>query len=239
MKLGLIQCDYVPTLLRSAFNDYPVMFEKAFSGFDTDLDWTVIDICAGIHDVEIGKFDGFIISGSRSSVNDPKSWIVLLLNLIRRIIQKEVPLVGLCFGHQAIAKALGGQVSKSKTGWNIGCVPVELTATGKTILNVAQQPRLYAFHQDNVAALPENARSLGSTKVCENFIVEFKRGVIGFQGHPEFDVAYMQGLLDINIANLDDRGLTCVEETLKKASDSCAVRRFIINYIKKISQDIN
>ena len=69
--------------------------------------------------------------------------------------------------------------------------------------------------------------------LCKNFIVEFKKGVIGFQGHPEFDVAYMQGLLDINIANLDRRELTYVEETLKKASHSDAVRRFIINYIKK------
>ena len=102
MKLGLIQCDYVPTLLQSEFNDYPVMFERAFSEFDADLDWTVIDICAGSHDIEASDFDGFIISGSRSSVNDSKSWILLLLDLIIRIIEKEVPLVGLCFGHQII-----------------------------------------------------------------------------------------------------------------------------------------
>ena len=239
MKLGLIQCDYVPAPLQIEFNDYPLMFERAFNEVDTDLDWMVFDICAGGHDVEVRDFDGFIISGSRSSVNDSKSWIIPLLNLIRRIIQKEVPLVGLCFGHQAIAKALGGQVFKSKTGWNIGCVPVDLTAAGKSFLNVAQQPFLYAFHQDNVAVLPDDARLLGSTNVCKNFIVEFKKGVIGFQGHPEFDVAYMQGLLDINIANLDDNDLFCVEKTLKKASHSIAVRRFIVNYIKKINQEIN
>ena len=107
------------------------MFEKAFNQCDPNLDWTVIDICGGNHDVDVQDFDGFIISGSRSSVNDPKLWIEELLNLIRRIIEREVPLVGLCFGHQAIAKSLGGLVSKSKTGWNIGCVPVELTAAGK------------------------------------------------------------------------------------------------------------
>ena len=87
--------------------------------------------------------------------------------------------------------------------------------------------------------MPDDARLLGSTNVCKNFIVEFKKGVIGFQGHPEFDVAYMQGLLDINIANLDDKDLFCVEKTLKKASHSIAVRRFIVNYIKKINQEIN
>ena len=232
MKLGLIQCDYVPTLLQSSFKDYPVMFEKAFNQCDPDLDWTVIDICGGNHDVDVQDFDGFIISGSRSSVNDPKLWIEELLNLIKRIIEREVPLVGLCFGHQAIAKSLGGLVSKSKTGWNIGCVPVELTAAGKNILNVAQHSYLYAFHQDNVETLPENARLIGSTEICENFIVEFKKGVIGFQGHPEFDVTYMQGLLDINIANLDDSKLNSVAATLRKASHSDAVRRFIIQYIK-------
>ena len=80
--------------------------------------------------------------------------------------------------------------------------------------------------------MPENARLIGSTEICENFIVEFKKGVIGFQGHPEFDVTYMQGLLDINIANLDDSKLNSVTATLRKASHSDAVRRFIIQYIK-------
>ena len=96
MKLGLIQCDYVPTLLQSSFNDYPVMFEKAFNQCDPDLDWTVIDICGDSYDVDVLDFDGFVISGSRSSVNDPKLWIEQLLNLIRRIIQREIPLIGLC-----------------------------------------------------------------------------------------------------------------------------------------------
>ena len=232
MKLGLIQCDHVPTLLQSSFKDYPVMFEKAFNQCDPDLDWTVIDICKGNYDIDVHDFDGFIISGSRSSVNDPKLWIEQLFNLVKEIIQREVPLVGLCFGHQAIAKSLGGQVCKSKTGWNIGCVPVELTASGKSILNAKQHSYLYAFHQDNVEVLPENARLIGSTEMCKNFIVEFKKGVIGFQGHPEFDAAYMQGLLDINIANLDDSILNCVAATLSKASHSGAVRRFIIQYIK-------
>jgi len=112
------------------------------------------------------------------------------------------------------------------------CVPVELTASGKSILNAKQHSYLYAFHQDNVEVLPENARLIGSTEMCKNFIVEFKKGVIGFQGHPEFDAAYMQGLLDINIANLDDSILNCVAATLSKASHSGAVRRFIIQYIK-------
>ena len=232
MKLGLIQCDHVPTLLQSSFKDYPVMFEKAFNQCDPNLDWTVIDICKGNYDIDVHDFDGFIISGSRSSVNDPKLWIEQLFNLVKEIIQREVPLVGLCFGHQAIAKSLGGQVCKSKTGWNIGCVPVELTASGKSILNAKQHSYLYAFHQDNVEVLPENARLIGSTEMCKNFIVEFKKGVIGFQGHPEFDAAYMQGLLDINIANLDDSILNCVAATLSKASHSGAVRRFIIQYIK-------
>ena len=134
---------------------------------------------------------------------------------------------------------MGGQVAKAKTGWNIGCVPVELTATGKSILNVAQHSYLYAFHQDNVEVLPKNALLIGSTELCKNFIVEFKKGVIGFQGHPEFDMAYMQGLLDINVANLHDSKLNCVAATLKKASHSYAVRRFIIQYIKMNQSDIN
>ena len=230
MKLGLIQCDYVPTLLQSSFKDYPVMFEKAFNQCDPNLDWTVIDICGGNHDVDVQDFDGFIISGSRSSVNDPKLWIEELLNLIRRIIEREVPLVGLCFGHQAIAKSLGGLVSKSKTGWNIGCVPVELTAAGKSILNVAQHSYLYAFHQDNVETLPDNARLIGSTEICENFIVEFKKGVIGFQGHPEFFSDFSRALFQLRRAGYPPKVYEAAMASLEQTSDQYRVAKLMIDF---------
>ncbi len=233
MKLALIQCDYVPTQLRSQFGDYPLMFEKAFDVFDRKLDWTVIDICRGKHRFDVKNFDAFIISGSRSSVNDSKSWIDELVALINKIVDNHIPLVGLCFGHQAIAKALGGKVSKSKTGWNIGCVPIRLLACGQNVFDMTQDRYLYAFHQDQIEILPKNASCLGTTTVCRNFIVEFQKGVLGFQGHPEFDDTYMHALLDINIADLDSVRIADIKQTLDQASHSKAVRRFILDYLEK------
>ena len=73
MKLGLIQCDYVPIPLQSTFGDYPEMFKEAFGYSGVSLDWVVIDICSNGYDLDLTDFDGFIISGSRSSVNDKKA----------------------------------------------------------------------------------------------------------------------------------------------------------------------
>lgn len=239
MKLGLIQCDYVPIPLQSTFGDYPEMFKEAFGYSGVSLDWVVIDICSNGYDLDLTDFDGFIISGSRSSVNDKKPWIEKLETLIRQIVKLEVPLVGLCFGHQAIAKALGGRVSKSRSGWNIGSVAVELNSNGQSILDVSASTYFYAFHQDCVEILPNNASCLGSTSLCENFIVEFQKGVFGFQGHPEFDVAYMRGLLDINIAGLDNNSLALIESSLDKTPNSGAVRRFILSYLMRHNRKIS
>ena len=76
-----------------------------------------------LHQASIGrvpKFDGFIITGSAFGVYDKCPWITKLLKIIKKIADTEIPLVGICFGHQAIAEALGGKVKKSDKGWGIG-----------------------------------------------------------------------------------------------------------------------
>ena len=111
--------------------------------------------------------DGFIITGSKSSAYDDKQWIRDLEALIQKLHARRKKMVGIYFGHQIIAKALGGVVSKSDKGWGVGIHTYELN---KAPFDGAQsgQLKLVVSHQDQVHELPPGARNIVSNAHCEN-----------------------------------------------------------------------
>lgn len=129
MHIGILKTDAVRPEWVPAFGEYPDMFERLVRGADSSARFTTWDVEAGIHpsEGEIDLVDGFIITGSKSSVYDDKSWIRDLEGLIQTLHAKRKKMVGICFGHQIIAKALGGLVSKSEKGWGVGINVYDLT----------------------------------------------------------------------------------------------------------------
>ena len=129
MHIGILKTDAVRPEWVPAFGEYPDMFERLVRGADSSARFTTWDVEAGIHpsEGEIDSVDGFIITGSKSSVYDDKSWIRDLEGLIQTLHAKRKKMVGICFGHQIIAKALGGLVSKSEKGWGVGINVYDLT----------------------------------------------------------------------------------------------------------------
>ena len=129
MHIGILKTDAVRPEWVPAFGEYPDMFERLVRGADSSARFTTWDVEAGIHpsEGEIDSVDGFIITGSKSSVYDDKSWITDLEGLIQTLHAKRKKMVGICFGHQIIAKALGGLVSKSEKGWGVGINVYDLT----------------------------------------------------------------------------------------------------------------
>ena len=129
MHIGILKTDAVRPEWVPAFGEYPDMFERLVRGADSSARFATWDVEAGIHpsEGEIDSVDGFIITGSKSSVYDDKSWIRDLEGLIQTLHAKRKKMVGICFGHQIIAKALGGLVSKSEKGWGVGINVYDLT----------------------------------------------------------------------------------------------------------------
>ena len=129
MHIGILKTDAVRPEWVPAFGEYPDMFERLVRGADSSARFTTWDVEAGIHPSECASdsVDGFIITGSKSSVYDDKSWIRDLEGLIQTLHAKRKKMVGICFGHQIIAKALGGLVSKSEKGWGVGINVYDLT----------------------------------------------------------------------------------------------------------------
>ncbi len=131
--------------------------------------------------------DGLLITGSPASVNSGAPWIAPLLALLREAFVQEVPMVGACFGHQAIAKALGGAVGKNPGGWVHGLVDVRF-ADGEEL-------PLYASHSEQVLALPEGAEVIAEGPGCA--VAGFRIGrAMTTQYHPEMAPEFIAALTE-------------------------------------------
>ncbi len=130
--------------------------------------------------------DGWIITGSPASVHDSEAWVTRLFGLIRAIVARGEPLFGACFGHQAIATALGGTVAANPGGWVFG--------VAETVME-GNKMRLYAAHREQVVRLPEGADLLGGNDDCPVGSFAIGRGVLTTQYHPEMTHGFMTALV--------------------------------------------
>ncbi len=162
-------------------------FERLLHSVRPDWQVTVFSVKDGVFPPIGARFDGWMIGGSPASVNDDDPWIARLLGLIRDLSATGQPMFGACFGHQAIAKALGGTVADNPQGWVFGVT--------ETVMEGAPL-RLYAAHTEQVTALPPGARGLGGNDGCA--VGSFAMGdrVLTTQYHPEMTTEFFVDLVD-------------------------------------------
>jgi GMP synthase-like glutamine amidotransferase len=202
MHIGILKTDAVRPEWVSEFGEYPDMFERLVLAADPSATFSVWDVEEGVYpsDSDVDTVDGFIITGSKSSAYADKEWIRNLERLVQELHAKRKKMVGICFGHQVIARALGGTVAKSDKGWGVGVnvynvseLPVqgddEIRGGGSDFL------KLVASHQDQVTVLPPGARTVVSNEHCENAGFVIGEHVLTLQGHPEFSAEYSEAIM--------------------------------------------
>jgi len=185
MKIGILQTGQAPDALREKFGDYPAMFEALLAGHGFAFEaWHVerMEFPASVQDA-----DGWLITGSRHGVYEEHAFIAPLEQHIRDAFAADLPVVGICFGHQIMAQALGGKVDKFSGGWAVGAQDYEIE--GENLV-------LNAWHQDQVIRPPEGARTIGRNAFCEHAALAYGAQGYSVQAHPEFDDAFIQGLID-------------------------------------------
>ncbi|PZU68651.1 type 1 glutamine amidotransferase [Sphingobium sp.] len=198
VKIALLKADYVNADLIPEHGDLPDMFSRyldtAFPNVSKQMD--VYDIR---HEAlpDAAAYDLLIISGSRFSVNDADPWLSRLFAFIRDVSETGPPLVGFCFGHQALATALGGRVGATPVGWNVGLWPVEITAPAPW-MNPARPAFLALFnHREQVLDLPHAAVVHASSPRCPVQMFSYHDRILGMQFHPEYMVGYQEAIMAV------------------------------------------
>lgn len=200
MKIGILQTGHAHDALRPTHGDYGDMFERLFRGHGLSFriyDVEGMEFPATVHDAE-----GWLISGSRHGAYEDHAFIPPLEAFIRDALAADVPMVGICFGHQIMAQALGGTVEKFEGGWSVGATAYEIE--GETIT-------LNAWHRDQVVRPPEGAETVGHSPFCAHAALRYGRQAYSVQPHPEFDRAFLDDMLTI-------RGPGLVPDTVLAAS---------------------
>ena len=184
MKIGILQTGHSPDEVRGALGDYSDMFARLLGGHG--FDFVTFNVVDGQFPAGPDDADGWLITGSKHGAYEDHPWIPSLEDLIRAIRDAGKPLIGVCFGHQIIAQALGGKVEKFAGGWAVGPTNYDF---GDEIMT------LNAWHQDQVTVLPEGAKVLASNDFCANAALAYGDTILTIQPHPEFGKPLLDGLI--------------------------------------------
>ena len=144
----------------------------------------------------VDSCDAYLVGGSPASVYDGFAWITRLMEFVQAAHTKQIPLVGICFGHQLIAQALGGQVELARGGWLLGLKQFDVHQKPAWMHSDASSYQIYHINQDQVCGLPPGAVHLGSSSVCEYSMFTIDQHVLCIQGHPEQPLRAMLNFIE-------------------------------------------
>jgi len=235
MKLGILICDHVQSQLQHEFGDYQDMFIntiiKANSGIK-NLKLSFYDVQKGQYPIDINDCDAYMSTGSKYSVYENQAWITQLLAFIQSLYIAKKPFVGICFGHQLIAQALGGTVEKSDKGWGIGVTTSKVIKKHPWMKPHLSSVNFVVSHQDQVIKLPKNAQVLMGNQFCPYYMIQIDEHFLGIQGHPEFSPAYSKALMLSRKDRIPKPTLDKGVKSLNNIPDNLIIMQWLLHFLK-------
>lgn len=184
MHIGILQTGLAPEMLAPEMGDYPDMFARLLEG--NGFTFTTYRVVEGEFPADVRACDGWLITGSKHGAYEDHPWIPPLEEFIRASYAAHVPMVGVCFGHQIIAQAMGGRVERYAGGWAVGAT--EYDFGGQTMT-------LNAWHRDQVTEVPKAAQVIATNEFCANAALLYDDRALTVQAHPEFRPEFVDGLM--------------------------------------------
>ncbi len=233
MKLTLIQPTDVPGPLRDRFGAYHLMFERLFG--DQGMGFETIKLSDGQPLPDPATLDATLIMGSAAGVYDTHyPWMEPLRQYIRGAYAARTPMVGICFGHQIIADALGGDVRKSEKGWGLGRHVYGVTTRPPMIGGDLPEFAIACSHQDQVIAPPAEAEVFLSSEFTPNAGLVYRNGAtMSLQPHPEFEDDYTIALAEMRRGKAPDALIEDAIASVSRQSDSREMAGYLGAFIRQ------
>ena len=209
----------------------PEMFENLLSLHRPDWEFTIYDLTEHEFPDDLSGYDGVIVTGSPASVNDDAPWVGKMLDLVRAIETAKIPMFGACFGHQAIAKALGGTVGYNPDGWQLGSTTTRFSG-GRSWLDSTGDITLYAAHKEQVTALPAEADILSSSPQCPVGAFAVGDHVFTTQYHPEMTPEFVDALIDEMAPSINSEVEIRARQSLAEQAENKRFAAWLVSFFE-------
>lgn len=230
-RIAILEVGPVIESLQATYGTYPDMFRHLLTDVDPALDVSTISLINGEPLPAPETFDGYLITGSRYGVYDDIEWIAPLKTFITDVDAAEKKMVGICFGHQAMAEAYGGRVEKSSKGWGLGQHTYNLEGQ-PWMTDGMPSVDVIALHQDQVVEPPKQGALIAGWDFCPYGGFQFSPRAISFQFHPEFSPVFFRDLIASRRGSVipeedADKGIVTVQDS----NDSPHVARWLAGFL--------
>ncbi len=232
MKIGILQCDDVRPELLPAYGNYPVMFETLFSKVDADFEYQTWRVLDGKLPESTELCDGWLITGSRHAAYESHDWMLPLFDFIRTLHQQDKKLIGICFGHQAVAEALGGTVVNSDKGWGLGVAENQVVQKKSWMQPGTETFALLVSHQDQVVEPGNGGVTLIESDFCPHFMVQYNENMLTIQGHPEFSCSLARDLMELRRESVEKDVVDEAIASLLQPVDDIICARWMVHFFK-------
>lgn len=192
--------------------------------------YTIYDVTKEEIPDEGKVYDAVILTGSPAFIDDDDRWIELVLDEIRRLNAMRTPMVGLCFGHQAIIHALGGRVDKMDE-WLFGAAQFEIRNTPEWMSPPKRDMKLYAANKAQATSLPRGMEVLGGAPECPFALTQLGDHILTTQFHPEMSDGFIAALVEQYSGYLGEELTAVANEQINGGADGALFGQWVRNFI--------
>ena len=237
LKIGILAAGITPDDLLPEFGSYADMCKRLFRQAGFTFDYATFDVRDDVFPASAKDCDAWIVTGSKANVYEDLPWMRRLKALILEIYDADLPTVGICFGHQIIAEAFGGDVNKYPDGWGVGLHRYEMVPGAEGLDAGMSSFTLSAMHQDQVLVKPDSAKVLASSPFCPFAALQYDDRILTFQAHPEFDVTFETRLVEYLRGKSvpKDKADQALEDLTvpAAATDSIAIAHWMASFLQR------